>query len=1481
MPAEKGIFLDILPRFDMVALGVILDKISTMFKKTGAAVGASFGTEAEAKIAALAEAERKASNIAEDAANRRIRAIHATEIAEQQATLATERRILAETRYQQLAASGTATDNALAASRNRVTAATIAEEKARYAAGDAALIQTARNRDALRAEELAIAATAAKTKAVDASTVSVNNLGRALNIAGMAATGTFLFGMIESGKAAGDYQEKLYRLVASAGETMTNLKAVADGLMSVSNQTGYSSGQLADGMYLVEKAGYRGADGVNVMRAAAQLARAENTSLDEVIQGLTTTMHDFHIPVDQAAVVASKMNVAVGEAKSNLHDFSAALSSVEPTAAIAKMNLEEVYAAMAQITQSGITPQRAGQNLNNMLEHLINIPSTQRNAMNKFGIDPDEVKSALGDPNVGLVGILSTVQAKIRDQMTPEGKVWVDTYFQSASAVRTLNSELEAIKRDDKFSSTGKALAENLMAGRIGVKEFTMDRRSKVNEYESNQLAQFESAYRKSQGFSTNLNKMQSQEETVAQAYKEIFGTDAAFRVAAQLAGSEEALDDYAKKILQLKLTTAEADGTVKGFNVTQETLNAKMRDAKAAFGNAAIQLGNAFLPALTMVADALTWVARGLAEHPILMGAVATAIGAMSAAWLVWKGYVIASGIAEAVGGMIAWFGRLQASVMLTITEFQGLIPAATAAEVGVVAAAEGEAAAIAGVGGTAVVTAGEVAGIGPAAVAAEVQVAGAAAGMEASLGSVAASANVARASLLGALGIAGAVGLAVGGTLAYLQSKPETPEDIKFENDRGAASLDETAAGMDESALTEGAYEGSFYTQGEDKSAIDDAKGKAEQQQAIADLQARMMPTSPFTKAETYAILQHGLGGKSEEEAIKLGRDKYGLTPDLTPSKDQMRLPAPDPGALVPSGGGKGKKGKDGKDLPEGTKADPVYTMPIPGSGLGVGGSSTGGANDSVGMNYDPFKEAGSGGWTLPNVARLMATFFTNLALGNPYGKLQAAKKGEDRNNPLYVEQVNVPDGEGGMMSVSRSQLKMINAVAREQQAENTYDKAVAKYGEDSPQAQRAYLNVVSAQQAIQKLQALAGINSGADMSEMLNGMDSSDPLAAMLGGDAGGGGGSSKMRGFAARGAGGRMAQGAGGAERWRGAVRMALLKYGPSLGISNGKAWEDALVRQIATESMGDPRADNPGDSNGRGGTQHVSGLLQFLPSTFAANNISGGNYMDPNAQIAAALKYVTSRYGMDATGAPLQIGRGVGYDTGGYLPPGETTVQNDTGEPELILNPEQQKALGLEPGGSGPQPGVDPNTVQHGSGQGARPGPPEKDGSSQITGGSGPGFGIKGGILGSALSAAGMAASMGVNAIAPGAGMAAGAASDILTQEANRFVGYMGQLAGIAAGGLLETFALNDSPLADPGKSLFGKIAFGIAGGHPSKPNTAGSYAPPLKQQDSMADQAVSPYGDLTITNNFHGTNDNAETVQREQNRGMLMYGGAK
>lgn len=136
----------------------------------------------------------------------------------------------------------------------------------------------------------------------------------------------------------------------------------------------------------------------------------------------------------------------------------------------------------------------------------------------------------------------------------------------------------------------------------------------------------------------------------------------------------------------------------------------------------------------------------------------------------------------------------------------------------------------------------------------------------------------------------------------------------------------------------------------------------------------------------------------------------------------------------------------------------------------------------------------------------------------------------------------------------------------------------------------------------------------------------------------------------------------------------------------------------------------------------GFNEHSSGKASDVMVSSAAE----GNALLPNLLRQPGVEYIlwqqktwypngTSK-GMEDRGSPTQNHMDhlhvKTYDTGGWLPPGITPVNNATGQHELILNPEQQKLLqeqGIDPN-SLLQGKVDPNTTQHGQAQGAPPGP---------------------------------------------------------------------------------------------------------------------------------------------------------------------------
>ncbi|MGW1274577.1 transglycosylase SLT domain-containing protein, partial [Streptomyces sp. NPDC002491] len=139
------------------------------------------------------------------------------------------------------------------------------------------------------------------------------------------------------------------------------------------------------------------------------------------------------------------------------------------------------------------------------------------------------------------------------------------------------------------------------------------------------------------------------------------------------------------------------------------------------------------------------------------------------------------------------------------------------------------------------------------------------------------------------------------------------------------------------------------------------------------------------------------------------------------------------------------------------------------------------------------------------------------------------------------------------------------------------------------------------------------------------------------------------------------------------------------------------WQRGMNTLIMRESGWNPNAVNNWDSNAAAG--HASqGLAQTIPGTWSAHvpsSLRSKGILDPVGNVAASIRYIVGRYGnitnVQQANANLPP---MGYDSGGWLPPGYTSVYNGTGKPEAIFTNEQfadiraasQQRRGFDPNG---------------------------------------------------------------------------------------------------------------------------------------------------------------------------------------------------
>ncbi|WPQ69020.1 tape measure protein [Weissella paramesenteroides] len=114
------------------------------------------------------------------------------------------------------------------------------------------------------------------------------------------------------------------------------------------------------------------------------------------------------------------------------------------------------------------------------------------------------------------------------------------------------------------------------------------------------------------------------------------------------------------------------------------------------------------------------------------------------------------------------------------------------------------------------------------------------------------------------------------------------------------------------------------------------------------------------------------------------------------------------------------------------------------------------------------------------------------------------------------------------------------------------------------------------------------------------------------------------------------------GGSGVQRWKSDVKRALSK----LGLSTSASMVNRVLRQINTESGGNPRAMGGTDGLADG---HAMGLMQVKPGTFRAYHLPGhNNIWNGFDNLLAGLNYAKHRYGHGLS----FLGNGHGYANGG-------------------------------------------------------------------------------------------------------------------------------------------------------------------------------------------------------------------------------------
>ncbi|MFE3580557.1 phage tail tape measure protein [Streptomyces vinaceus] len=481
----------------------------------------------------------------------------------------------------------------------------------------------------------------------------LTKVGQATAVAGLAFAA---YGV----KAAGDFQQQMNLLVTACGESQSKLKMVSDGVMSLARNTGTSTGQLAEGMYQVEKAGYRAGDGLQVLKAAAQGAREEGADLKDVTNAMTSVMASYHLEASDSVRVMNALKTAAGEGKMTMQEFSASLATVIPIASANKVSFAEVGGAIATLSQHGTSAREATQELASTIRQLAAPNNVAVQEMQRLGLSSTDVATRLGER--GLTGTLDLLSTTVLSKMGPSGTVLLDAFNKTKQAAQNAETMIKSMP------ASIQDLARSYSSGSLSLADWRKELKALPPE-QANLLSQYATLMNKANGFSAELKKGGPAAQTYTEAIKKMTGGAIGLNTTLQLTG--ENTEGFKERVDKVSHSFNNASKDVEGWALTQQSFNVQMGRLKEAVNTAAITIGLKLIPPILAV---ITYFERNKAAAITLAVVVGTVLVAAVTAFTISLWGMAAAALANPVVWIVVGVVALIAAIVLLATHWDSV---------------------------------------------------------------------------------------------------------------------------------------------------------------------------------------------------------------------------------------------------------------------------------------------------------------------------------------------------------------------------------------------------------------------------------------------------------------------------------------------------------------------------------------------------------------------------------------------------------------------------------------------------------------------------------------------------------------------------------------------------------------------------------------------------------------------------------------
>lgn len=156
-----------------------------------------------------------------------------------------------------------------------------------------------------------------------------------------------------------DLSSKMREVATISEEIEANFDNYKQKIIDLTSTVPVMAGESAAALYQIVSAGHDGADGMSILETAARAAVAGVTETATAADGITSILNAYGKSAEQAESVSDMMFTTVRLGKTTFGELAAYIAQVTPTAAAYGVEMDQVLAAIATLTKSGVPTAQA------------------------------------------------------------------------------------------------------------------------------------------------------------------------------------------------------------------------------------------------------------------------------------------------------------------------------------------------------------------------------------------------------------------------------------------------------------------------------------------------------------------------------------------------------------------------------------------------------------------------------------------------------------------------------------------------------------------------------------------------------------------------------------------------------------------------------------------------------------------------------------------------------------------------------------------------------------------------------------------------------------------------------------------------------------------------------------------------------------------------------------------------------------------